>query len=66
MDSIKGYVSHHAVRHQIMKKIDTINIQTQKPSTIPPALKEKIIELTQSDIQNLATLIKKDLSAWLR
>jgi len=54
------------VRHQIMKKIDTINIQPQKPSTISPALKEKIIALTRSDIQNLATLIKKDLSAWIR
>ncbi|MCO6499303.1 MAG: sulfotransferase domain-containing protein [Vicingus serpentipes] len=54
------------VRHQIMKKIDTINIQTQIPSTITFALKEKIIELTQADIHNLSTLIKKDLSAWLR
>lgn len=53
------------IRHRLMEKIDRINIKKIQPEEISPLLKEKIIQLTKTDVEQLSDLIEKDLSNWL-
>ncbi|PCJ25299.1 MAG: hypothetical protein COA97_08230 [Flavobacteriales bacterium] len=63
---IQFIIPFKIIRHNLMKNIDIINIREKEITTIPKELKEKIIKLTFNDVGNLAQLIKKDLSSWLR
>lgn len=53
------------IRHSIMKNVERINVSTGESTNIDPALKQEIIDLTEADIIQLQSLIKRDLSAWL-
>lgn len=54
-----------SIRHGIMKNVEQLNVSEKKRAKLSNKLKNKLAQLTQSEVEKLSKLLKKDFSFWL-